>query len=262
MALTQSQIDKILKGIHSGDIDIENLPDKLSAFTYDELIQFVERGFGKLDSALKVGKMELYQGNVSAFSGAKTFQEVKDISQFVFNPDGSKRKFKEFREFAQPITEQYNKVWLKTEQDTAFGVAQGADEWIDIEKDKDLFPMLQYQTAGDERVRADHAAWDGIIKPVDSSFWSTRMPPNDWGCRCSVIKLTEGEPTNLNKHLKEYNKNNPDAKVKSLKNPSQQFNENPGKVNHIYDPEKHPYFKHTKAEDPAFKRAITWQSRE
>lgn len=260
--MTKKQIEKILKGIHSGDIDIDSIPHELSAFTYSELMTFVESGFGKLDSVFKTAKMELYQGNVSAFSGAKTFQEVKDLTNFTFNPDGSKRPFKEFKEFASGVSDKYNKVWLKTEQDTAFGVTQGADQWIDIEKEKELFPMLQYQTANDERVRDEHAAWDGIIKPVDSSFWDTRMPPNAFRCRCLVVKLSEGKNTNLDKHLKEYNKNNPDAKVKSLTNPSKQFNVNPGKVDYIFDPKKHPYFKHTKAEDKAFKKAIKWQSRD
>lgn len=247
MALTQSQIDKILKGIHSGDIDIDSLPDKLSAFTYSELITFVESGFGKLDSAFKTAKMELYRGNVSAFSGAKTFQEVKDLTNFVFNPDGSKRKFKEFREFAQPITEQYNVRWLKTEQDTAFAVSQGADQWNDFEKDKELFPMLKYQTAADERVRHEHAGWDNLVFPVDDSFWDTRMPSNGWNCRCQVIKLTEGKKSSL----------------KGVsKNSSEQFNVNPGKVDYIYDPKKHPYFKHTKSEDKAFKKAVTWRERQ
>ena len=260
--LTKSQIDKILKGIHSGEIDIDNIPYELSAFTYSELIMFVESGFGKLDSAFKTAKMELYKGNVSAFSGAKTFQEVKDLTNYTFNTDGSKRKFKEFKELALDLDEQYNKRWLKTEQDTAFRIAQSADQWHDIEKTKDLFPMIQYQTALDEAVRHEHAAWDGIKRPVDDPFWDTRMPLNGWGCRCRVIKLREGKTTNLNTHLKDYNKNNPDAKVKSLKNSSDQFNVNPGKVDYIFDEKKHPYFKHTKSEDKAFKKAVKWDSKE
>jgi SPP1 gp7 family putative phage head morphogenesis protein len=247
MALSQKKIDEIYRGIHSGAITIETLPDELSAYTYGELIKFVENGFGPLDNALKIGKMELYNGNISAFSGAKTFQEVKDLTNFVFNEDGSKRKFSEFKKFAGAINDKYNKVWLKTEQDTAFGVAQGADKWMDFEQDKELFPMLQYQTASDERVRHEHAAWDGLTFPVDHSFWDTRMPVNGFNCRCTVIKLTEGTKSSL--------KGVP-------KNSSDQFSNNPGKVDYIFDPEKHPYFSHTKAEGPAFERSITWASRE
>ena len=261
MALSKSKIDKIYKGIHSGAIDIDNLPNELSAYTYGELIKFVEHGFGNLDSGLKTTKFELYQGNISEFSGAKTFQQVKDMTNFVFNEDGSKRKFKEFKEYANTVNNQYNKVWLKTEQDTAFRTAQSADNWIEIEEDKELFPLLKYQTVGDERVRHDHAAWDNIVKPVDDPFWNTRMPINDWGCRCTTVQLRKGKETNLKEHLKEYNVKNPDKKVKSLKNESKIFSNNPGKVDYIFDMNKHPYSKHTKAETPAYKKATKWNEK-
>ena len=96
MALSQKKIDKIFRDVHSGKIDIDNLPDELSLFTYNEIIKFVEDGFGDLDSGLKVGRMDSYKGNISAFSGAKTFQNVKDLTNFVFLEDGSKRPFKQF----------------------------------------------------------------------------------------------------------------------------------------------------------------------
>jgi SPP1 gp7 family putative phage head morphogenesis protein len=239
--------DKIFKKIHSGEISLEDLPDELSAFTYSQIITFVEKGFGPLDSPGKVTKMAAYDNNIIAFSGAKTFQEVKDLSSFVFNPDGSKRPFKEFKEFARGINEQYNVNWLKTEQDTAFGMSQSARQWQEIEDDKELFPMLRYETANDGRVRDEHAAWDGIMRPVDDDFWSTRMPINDFNCRCTVTRHTEGKKSSL--------KGVP-------QNSSELFNVNPGKVDYIFNEKKHPYFKHTRAEGPAFKEALKWQSKE
>jgi len=244
MALSKKKLDEIFKGIHSGKISIDNLPKELSQFTYDELIKFVQQGFGDLNNELKVARMASYDNNIVAFSGAKTFQQVKDLNNFVLSPDGTKRPFKEYREFAQQINETYNVRWLKTEQDTAFGVSQSADQWLNIEAEKDLFPMLQYQTAADERVRHDHAQWDNIIRPVDDSFWDTRMPINGWNCRCTVIRLSEGESTSLRGVPK-----NEDA----------MFNENPGKVDYIFNEKKHPYFNHTRAEGPAFERALEWQ---
>lgn len=239
--------DKIFKKIHSGEISLEDLPAELSAYTYSEIIKFVEKGFGPLDSDLKTAKMAAYQNNIVAFSGAKTFQEVKDLNSMVFNTDGSKRPFKEFKEFAKGINEQYNVKWLKTEQDTAFGMSQSANQWADIEGDKEIFPMLKYETAGDGRVRDEHAAWNGIMRPVDDKFWNTRMPVNSFNCRCTVTKHTDGKKSSL--------KGIP-------QNSDKLFNVNPGKVNYIYDEKKHPYFQHTKAEGPAFNEALRWQSKE
>lgn len=245
--LSKSKIEKIFKDIHSGKIDIDNLPDELSAWTYDKLIKFVQDGFGDVNNELKAARMVSYDNNIVAFSGAKTFQEVKDLNSFVFTPEGAKRPFKEYREFAQQINDQYNVKWLKTEQDTAFGLAQSADQWMEIEAEKDLFPMLQYQTADDERVRDEHAAWDGVARPVDDSFWDTRMPINGFNCRCTVTRLTEGKKTDLRG---------------TPKNTDELFNTNPGKVDYVFNEQKHPYFKHTKVEGPAFKRSLSWQSRE
>ena len=243
MALPKKKIEEIFRLIHSGKISIENLPIELSQFTYDELMKFVKEGFGELSTDVRTGKYLSYEKNITAFSGAKTFQNVKDLSSFVFNVKGEKRSFKEFKEFARQIDEKYNVKWLKTEQDTSFGVAQGADQWLEFEDNKDLFPLLQYQTALDERVRADHAAWDGIIRPVDDPFWDTHMPPNGWNCRCSVIQLEEGKVTNL-------------RGVKQNDDPM--FSVNPGKVDYIFNEKKHPYFQHTKAEGPAFERSLQW----
>jgi len=232
-------MSKILESIYEGEI-----PEELSMFTYAELIKFVEDGFGKLDSDFKVSKFAEYEKNIVAFSGAKTFQEAKDLSNFVFNDKGEKRAFKEFKEFALGIDEQYNITWLKTEQDTAFGMSQSADAWIDIEEDADIFPYLQYQTADDERVRHSHKAWDNIIRPVDDNFWTNHMPLNGYRCRCRVKKLTEGKASSL-RGIK--------------KNDDPMFNINPGKVDYIFNEKKHPYFKHTKKEDAAFKKAVGWR---
>lgn len=260
--MSEKELEEIFRDIYLGKILIENLPKALSAFTYSKIMKFVQDGFGSLDSDFKAARMISYDKNIVAFSGAKTFQQVKDLNSFVFTGEGAKRPWKEYREFAQSINDQYNVNWLITEQDTAFGMAQSADQWAEIEAEKDLFPMLQYQTVDDGRVRPEHAAWDGIIKPVNDSFFDTRMPPNDFNCRCIVIRLTEGKSTNLKEHLKEYNKNNPDAKVKNLKNTSDMFNVNPGKVDYIFNEKKHPYFKHTRVEGPAFKEAMKWDSKE
>lgn len=246
MALPQKKIDEIFRLIHSGKIDIENLPVELSQYTYDEIISSVKGGFGKLSDSKKA-KMALYDQNIVAFSGAKTFQNVKDLSSFVFNEEGIKRPFKEFREFAQQIDETYNVRWLKTEQDTAYGMAQSASKWNDFEETEEDFPLLQYQTAADERVRDEHAMWDGIIRPVNDPFWDTNMPLNGFNCRCDVIKLSEGKQTSLR-----------GVKI----NDDPMFSVNPGKVDYIFDEKKHPYFKHTKSEGPAFERSIKWQSKE
>lgn len=47
----------------------------------------------------------------------------------------------------------------------------------------------EYVTVGDDRVRPEHAALDGVRLPKEDSRWNMIMPPNGWNCRCSVIEV-------------------------------------------------------------------------
>jgi len=51
-------------------------------------------------------------------------------------------------------------------------------------------PYLRYITQRDERVRESHAAWDGLVLPVDDPFWESHYPPNGWRCRCRVVSVS------------------------------------------------------------------------
>ncbi len=61
------------------------------------------------------------------------------------------------------------------------------------------------------RTRPEHQKWNGIILPVNHPFWNTHLPPNDYGCRCTVIQTDD----TADKHapeadsIKDVFKNNP-----------------------------------------------------
>jgi len=71
--------------------------------------------------------------------------------------------------------------------------AYGADRWVKAQRGKTLRPYGQYVTAGDERVRPEHAAFDGAIKPLDDPFWDFYTPPWDFNCRCSMVTVNQYE---------------------------------------------------------------------
>jgi SPP1 gp7 family putative phage head morphogenesis protein len=220
----------LIKGVYEGVYSVQLLPQKLYNFHYSNNMGAVGWGFGLPTDFLEGTKAweaaVKYKKNIEFFSGAKEWWQVKDLSDNVFNADGIKRSFKEFREIAKGYNEQYNVNYLRTEQNAAFALSQSAEQWQQIEDEKDIFPLLQYVTVGDGRVRPEHAQWDGVILPVDDPFWDEWNPPNDWGCRCRTIQLRDGIVSQINQ----------------TKNDNPVFANNPGKTGTIFPKSGHPYF--------------------
>ena len=240
---TADDLERLINNIYAGSVNASRLPVDLYETILNRLTDAVFRGFGGTiedfkDEAARKLLLEYYVHNIAIFSGAKTFQQVKDMSNLVFDANGMKRDFNEFRKiitgdgFHKGIFNVYNDAWLRTEYDTAFGTAQMGAEWISIQEDKDVFPYLKYVTAKDERVRHSHAEFDGVVRPVDDPFWDTHTPLNGFNCRCRLIQLNEDDDVFTV---------TPDEKIKKLSPPdSDLFAFNPGKNTYIFD-EKHPY---------------------
>lgn len=212
----------LIEGVYEGAF-IKSLPNELYQHNYLNIMGGVSWGYGlPIDfdtKSLKFEKATKFKGSIEFFSGVKTKDHVNELNDFVFDENGRKRGFSEFKEKALNINKQYNVNWLKTELNTAYTIAQNAQKWEQIEDEKEIFPLLQYKTAGDARVRPEHKIWDNIIRPVNDKFWDTRYPPNDFMCRCHVIQLRDGEISSL----------------KSVpKNESKYFNNNAGKSGQIF----------------------------
>ncbi len=245
--ITPEEREEIFQDIWRQSITVFALPVILFNDTFKGLETRLFRGFGgnlndfAEDSAEFILLTNLRE-NLNRFSAAKTFQNVKDTQVFRLD-ERQLRPFPEFRADAKKIFDTYNDTWLKVEFETTVAMAQSADQWIDIQREEKTLPLLKYVTAGDNRVRPEHAAWDGIIKPVDDPFWDTRKPPNGYSCRCVTIQLEEGEVTNLGDHLKKVKE---ETGVSTLDNTDPLFAINPGKKPFIFKDKgtsPHPYFK-------------------
>lgn len=180
-------VEQLILGIYSGSINLFNLPLPLYTATSNKLLQGIIQGYGGglADFAIGSPDYELAKKlhlNIYNFSGAKTFQEVRSIQSKIMDEKGYVRSFNEFKKDAEKLHEVYNVNWLETEYNTAINQSYSASRWNEIQENKDIFKYLRYQTAGDERVRDEHAELDNIVKPVDDPFWDTFMPPNGWNC--------------------------------------------------------------------------------
>lgn len=176
------------------------------------------------------------ENNAFIFSGLKTFHALREVGLSMVKDDGSIKSFEEFKDDVKQINERYNENYLYAEYKHAVGTSQMAAKWVNIEADGDRYD-LQYRTAGDDKVRPDHAALDGITLPPSDPFWSKYYPPNGWGCRCTAVQVRVGK----------YPRSNPaDAMqagdVATDEAKQKMFRYNSGKTMQLFPP-KHPYYK-------------------
>lgn len=189
--------EELLKKLYNGTNDTTDTPTMLQVARH--IMEAIFTGYG--------GKFEDFdfdtpdynmlarlERDVYSFSYAKNHQMMKALTLQL--KDGDRvRSFTEFRKEAAKTMDEWVGNWLRTEYDTAIASAQMASRWVEYERDADILPMLEYQTAGDERVRASHKVLNGIVKPVNHSFWDTHYPPNGWGCRCDVVQAYGAKET-------------------------------------------------------------------
>jgi SPP1 gp7 family putative phage head morphogenesis protein len=192
------------KAIYEGTLTEGDIDPDMVNLVGKHLTQAVVNGYGKdfPDVAYGTPDHEMLanlQKNVYSFSAAKNYQELKSLTMAITDDNGKVRKFSEFSRIAQQIDKQYNVTWLQTEYNTAIGSGQMAGRWVEFEKNKDIMPLLRYQTSGDARVRTEHRLLDNITRPMDDEFWDKYYPPNGWGCRCDVLQIPSGAETPADK---------------------------------------------------------------
>ena len=100
------------------------------------------------------------------------------ISPFVGGDDNSKRT---------TASKARAEFILRTQGFQAYAVSRHQQQMSTVGS----HPYWMYETVGDNRVRAAHAALDGKVLRADDPWWKTHYPPWDWGCRCVVIALDE-----------------------------------------------------------------------
>ena len=147
---------------------------------------------GAIDTAIKTETppelTAALQNNAFIFSGFKTYHSLSEVGLQLTDSNGNVKSFDTFRKDVEAIDKRYNTNYLYAEYNHALHTSQMAVKWHDIMEDGDRY-NLQYRTAGDERVRSDHAALDNTTLPPSDDFWKSYLPPNGWNCRCTVEQI-------------------------------------------------------------------------
>lgn len=126
------------------------------------------------------------------FSGIKTFHELNEAFPSLLDSNGERKPFEQFLNDVRSIDSTYNQNYLRAEYNFVQASADMAGKWEQIEQDGDRY-NLQYRTAGDDKVRPEHAALNGVTLPPSDPFWSTYYPPNGWNCRCTVVQVRKAK---------------------------------------------------------------------
>ena len=155
----------------------------------------------KLSKAVDIGyssDLEFYdedlakslKENIAQFSAFKETSFKNEVEALL--TDGKHLRSKsDFKNEALKVSNDYNYRWLETERHQTIANAQMAAKWQDFERNTELYPNLKIVTVNDSRIRPEHKALDGIIRPFNDPFWKTHVPPFDWGCRCDVVQTDE-----------------------------------------------------------------------
>lgn len=159
----------------------------------DRAQDFITTHAGILDSTFEKTQMSakmrerLTRSNY-IFSGLKTFHELNEAFPSLLDENGDRKPFERFLNDVRSIDNQYNRNYLRAEYNFVHQSAQMAAKWEQFEEDGDRY-YLQYRTAGDDKVRPEHAALNRITLPMSDPFWESYYPPNGWNCRCTVVQV-------------------------------------------------------------------------
>lgn len=167
-------------------------PLRLSAA--DSAIEFFGKRFGvnltRLERRYQTSALKML-GTVSnriEKSLAAEFQTI--LSDGAHVAEGVDRLGEVFDRFGLTPSNSY---MLENIYRTQTQIAYAGGKWA-AEQSPEIQEILwgyTYATVGDDRVREDHAAMDGVTLPKSDPIWAIWMPPNGWSCRCTAIPIFE-----------------------------------------------------------------------
>lgn len=226
----EPELLRVAKLIKDGKLKRNQVDKAMVSKIAGQLMKGVFKGYGKTLSSKDLTPVQRtflnkINTNVYVFSGFKNYHELKEISLMLKTDKGTVKSFPDFLVDVKEVDKTYNEVYLAAEYSTAIASAQMAQAWQDFEENG--VEMLTYQTAGDDRVREEHAILEGITEPLDSDFWETYYPPNDWGCRCDAVPTTSDKRVMISKN--------------ELPDIPPMFQNNVGQSGIMF-PDTHPYF--------------------
>ncbi|CAA0144760.1 conserved hypothetical protein [Tenacibaculum maritimum] len=142
--------------------------------------------------------LQLMEYNLFEFTASKAEARLAAMSSLLIDKQKQKlREYSEFKSLAQKEVKELNTNYLRTEYNLSVAIGQNSAAYVRFMAEKDsVTNLVQYQTAGDNKVRSAHEVLDGKIFDLNDTEAMDLLPPNGYGCRCEFIQFigdTEGK---------------------------------------------------------------------
>lgn len=188
-------IEKYIRELFDEKEVPKKLREELWGYYFDKLSKAVDAGYSPKSEFYDKDLARALKHNIAQFCAFKE-TSFRNTLRDLLTKDGSLVPWSEFKKEAYSVSGDYNHRWLETEYHQTVANANMAEKWKDFERNADLYPNLKFVSVNDNRVRPEHKALDGTIRPINDPFWNKYTPPLDWGCRCHVVQ-TDEEPTEI-----------------------------------------------------------------
>lgn len=218
----------IFKGAQSKIIDV-----KLISGIAKYLREGITSSYGEAVDDKDIEMLKSLERNVFVFSGFKTYQILRKVTDKLTNDKGEVLSWADFKKEVLHVDKTYNTTFLRAEYDHAVVGSQMASQWVDIQNNKDTLPLLEFDATLDGRTTATCRGLDGMILPVDDAAWENYYLPLHWGERSVIRQLASGKISDKSKITF------PDIKP--------MFQNNIG-ISGVAFPPNHPYYEASKSD--------------
>lgn len=193
----RKELSRLFEGMMQTLYKVKGAQFRIEILEKPKIQEFINAHASILDSTFEKVEMSdamrrRLQRSDYIFSGIKTFHELNEAFPSLLDENGNRKPFEQFLNDVQSIDSTYNQNYLRAEYNFVQASAQMAAKWESFMQDGDRY-NLQYRTAGDKKVRPEHAALDRVTLPITDPFWEEYYPPNGWNCRCTVVQVRKSK---------------------------------------------------------------------
>lgn len=131
------------------------------------------------------------------FSVAKTSDENILLNNLLLNENGNLKQWYHFKReaiYTHKVVD-FDNQYLQRDYNKIISIAQSCRSWLEIQRDKTIFPFVQFLVVKDGHTSEICSPLHNLIFSVDDPILAYYFPPNHLNCRTIVKSLRYGVPS-------------------------------------------------------------------